>query len=583
MMNLIHIGLEVKPEFGVEVVIPRTHTFISGLTRSGKSVTARKILSQIGKTLIIDCKTPRDYEGVGVEIPLYIEDRSDPLMIKRLLESSSKLWLRKEFPELIDLCKVGKTWEGVYEATKRKLEWKDPKGKGVHPVVKERLEVLEFLLGKLIQEMRTLRFSKELELSAEICVMDIHKLSLGLQQLVVHSVLSKVRNEHTDENVLVDEGHRFTPEQKPSAARDAIILFIQEGAAKRDFLYMSDQTITGIDKDVLKQMHVWILGCQTEKNEADRTLDQLTKDIGLKRRDIYQLRVGHFLVNTREWTKLAYVIPDGMNEELAFKVLRGEIKPEEAFSQLLEVDEDLTYKPLWEEEKAKRETLEKEFEQRLDQERHRIAVQAQDTVDKRLQEITETHVPKAQFKEIEDKLRASEKDAEFGRKCKAFFQEIVPEASTSTPNMLSISVADIDERINQRLSSGPGPIPVVSVNVDERIKELVKNETINRLVRKIQALPEPAKKAAWWLHEKKQVNVRALYNYVYERPLTETGRVPGSFYANVVNPLEDAWLIINKGGDIRWSLQEKLAAELKDVLSNSDMENVPKYLASLLL
>jgi len=557
---LIYIGLEVKPELGVEVVVPRTHTFISGITRSGKSVTARKILGQIGKTLIIDCKTPRDYEGVGVEIPLFIEDRSDPLMIKRLLESSSRLWLRKEFPELIDLCKVGKTWEGVYEATKRKLEWKDPKtGRGVHPVVKERLEVLEFLLGKLIQEMKTLNFSKELALPADICVMDVHKLSVGLQQLVVYSVLSKILRDFTDENVLVDEGHRFTPEGKPSAARDAVTLFIQEGAAKRNFLYMSDQTITGIDKDVLKQMHVWILGCQTEKNEADRTLDQLTKDIGLKRRDIYQLRVGHFLVNTREWTKLAYVVPDSMDEELAFKVLRGEVKPEEAFSQLLEVDEDLTYKPLWEEEKRKREQLEKELEKRPTLEELRATEQKNESLQKDLEE--------------------AKKDAEFGRRFKEFLQELQP---TQIPNMPSISVAEIDERINQRLV-GAEPAKVVLVDVDQRIKELVKNDTVNRLVAKIRSIPEPAKKAAWWLHEKKQANVRALYNYVYDRPLTETGRVPGNFYANVINPLEDAWLIINEGGNIRWALQEKLATELKDVLSNSDLEKTPKYLASLLL
>jgi len=509
--------------------------------------------------LIIDCKTPRDYEGVGVEIPLYIEDRSDPLMIKRLLESSSRLWLRKEFPELIDLCKVGKTWEGVYEATKRKLEWKDPKGRGVHPVVKERLEVLEFLLGKLIDEMKTLNFSKELTLPQDICVMDVHKLSLGLQQLVVHSVLSKILSDFEDQNALLDEGHRFTPEQKPSAARDAVTTFIREGAAKRNFLYMSDQTITGIDKDVLKQMHVWVLGCQTEKNEADRTLDQLTKDIGLTRRDIYQLRTGHFLVNTREWTKLAYVVPDGMSEELALKVLRGEIKPEDAFLQLMEVDEDLIYKPLWEKEKEQRESLEKELAKRPTLEELKNVEQKNETLSRDLAE--------------------AKKDAEFGRRFKEFLQDIQP---SQVSNMPSISVAEIDDRINQRLI-GAEPARIVSVDVDQRIKELVKKEVIDRLVRRIRELPDPAKKAAWWIYERKQTNVRALFNYVYDRPPEETGRVPGAFYMNVINPLQDAWLIINESGNIRWSLQEKLAAELKDTLSNSDLEKTPKYLASLLL
>lgn len=567
---MIHIGLEVRPEFGVEVVIPKTHTFISGITRSGKSVTARKILSHIGKTLIIDCKTPRDYEGVGVEIPLYIEDRSDPLMIKRLLESSSRLWLRKEFPELIDLCKFGKTWEGVYEATKRKLEWKDPKtGRGVHPVVKERLEVLEFLLGKLIQEMTALKFSKELVLPSEICVMDVHKLSLGLQQLVVHSVLSKILKDFTDENVLVDEGHRFTPETKPSAARDSVTLFIQEGAAKRNFLYMSDQTITGIDKDVLKQMHVWILGCQTEKNEADRTLDQLTKDIGLKRRDVYQLRVGHFLVNTREWTKLAYIVPDGMNEELAFKVLRGEIKPEEAFSQLLEVDEDLIYKPLFEAEKQKRLELEKDVE------RLKGELEKRPTHE-------ELKVAGEKITRLQEDLDITKKDVEFGHRLRELFTEYIPVATKDIPTMPSISIADIDERINQRINSGPGSIPVVSVDVDQRIKDLVKNEVVSRLVVKVRALPDPAKKAAWWLHEKKKASIKEVYNYVYDKSEVG-GRIPGAFYMNVINPLVDAWLIVKEGTNVHWSLQEKLAAELTDVLTNDDVEKMPKYLASLLL
>jgi hypothetical protein len=52
---------------------------------------------------------------------------------------------------------------------------------------------------------------------------------------------------------------------------------------------------------------------------------------------------------------------------------------------------------------------------------------------------------------------------------------------------------------------------------------------------------------------------------------------------NVINPLVDAWLIVNENGVVRWILQEKLQAELKNMLENSDIEKVPKYLASLLL
>jgi hypothetical protein len=155
------------------------------------------------------------------------------------------------------------------------------------------------------------------------------------------------------------------------------------------------------------------------------------------------------------------------------------------------------------------------------------------------------------------------------------------EAAMSTP-MSNMTLADIDERINQRLSGGPTPVPVVSVDVDARLKELVKNEVVQRIVVKIKDLPDPAKKAAYWLHEKKQTTVQTLYNYVYDKKV-ETGRLPGTFYLNVVNPLVDAWLISSEKGNLRWVLQERLAAELKDMLNDADLEKVPKYLVSLLL
>jgi len=249
--------------------------------------------------------------------------------------------------------------------------------------------------------------------------------------------------------------------------------------------------------------------------------------------------------------------------------------------RLQELEEYVKEQASW---KERYQNLEREFDNRLDEKRHEIAVHAQETVDKKLQEIEKTHVPRA---EVEDKVKALEKDAEFGRKLRELLQDLAPVPVTTTilgasPNMPSISVADIDERINQRLKEGPEPIPVVSVDVDQRIKDLVKNEVINRIVTRIKALPDPAKKAAWWLHEKKQATVKALYNYVYDK--TEpAGRIPGTFYMNIVNPLQDAGLLINEGGNIRWSLQEKLSSELQDILSDSDLEKVPKYLTSLLL
>jgi hypothetical protein len=81
------------------------------------------------------------------------------------------------------------------------------------------------------------------------------------------------------------------------------------------------------------------------------------------------------------------------------------------------------------------------------------------------------------------------------------------------------------------------------------------------------------------LHEKKQAKIGDLYFYMYE----SRGRIPGNFYANVINPLENAWLVVNEAGNVRWNLEEKMAAELKDVLRNGDVQEIATYLSSLLL
>jgi len=569
---LIHIGF--RRVSGEVVQVQLAHTITAAQTRYGKSTLQRHMLESLPndfQVLCLDVKDPRDYEGAGVEVPVFIENRTDPLMLKQLLEQESHLWLRKEFPELIDLCKEGDPFQRVLERVCQRMEEK------VHPVVRDRLKVLRLLLQKLVTNMEKIKLSDTLKLESKVNVMDLSKAPSEVKQLAVYSSVKEILRLRRRVVILIDELPDFAPQGYRTPSKSIIIEAIRKGGAKDVWLWLSGQTMTGVDKQVLKQAMIWILGHQREINEAKRTLDQIPFKTGLKVEDIMTLPVGQFVVCTDVAADITYAQPSWLDAETARKVAIGEVSVEEV-SKLKE-DDDLTYKPLWIEEKDKRENLEREFEQRLDQERHKIAVQAQETVDKRLQEIAETHVPKAQLKEVEDKLEALEKDAAFGRRFKDLLQEITP---MSTPTAPSVTMADVDERINQRFP-GAEPSRVVTVNVDQRIKELVKNSVVNRLVAKIQSLPEPAKKAAWWLHEKKQTNVRAIFNYVYDRPLTETGRVPGSFYANVINPLEDAWLIINEGGNIRWSLQEKLAAELKDVLSNSDLEKTPKYLASLLL
>lgn len=244
---MIRIGFEKGTAEAVNVNI--THTVVAGITRSGKSETVKALISRAedSRFLIFDVKRPRDYGGVGTEIPIFVEEKTDPLMLKRLLESQSHLALKFEFPELIKVCKKEDTFEGILNAVNEGLQSK------VHPIVENKLLVLQHLLSKLVDELERTPISDELELKDRINVMDLNGVSLELQQLAVHSTLKRILERESNLIVVLDEAHRFIPQSGSNASKETVTTFIKEGGAKGLWLWLVDQTITGIDKQVLKQ------------------------------------------------------------------------------------------------------------------------------------------------------------------------------------------------------------------------------------------------------------------------------------------------------------------------------------------
>jgi len=352
---MIRIGFEKGSAEPVSVNI--SHTVVAGITRSGKSETVKALISRAKdrRFLIFDIKRPRDYSGVGTEIPIFVEEKTDPLMLKRLLESQSHLALKFEFPELIKVCKKEDTFDGILKAVNDGLRSK------VHPIVENKLLVLQHLLTKLVRELERTPISDELELKDRINVMDLSEVSLELQQLAVHSTLKWILEKEKDLIVVLDEAHRFIPQGGSNASKETVTTFIKEGGAKGLWLWLVDQTITGIDKQVLKQCWVWILGKQREVNEAKRTVDQIPFKTGLNEKSIMRLKVGEFVVCTEDGAKVTYVQPSWLSEEDARDVALGKI----SVKDVMEVD-DLVWKEKYEEERRRREECEKEFARQLE-------------------------------------------------------------------------------------------------------------------------------------------------------------------------------------------------------------------------
>lgn len=594
----IHIGFSK----GVTVDVPLVHTIVAAQTRYGKSTLVRGMMQYVPdefQVVCLDVKDPRDFAGAGVEIPIYIENRTDPLMLKQLLEQESHLWLRREFPELIDLCKEGDPFKKVYERVCARMKEK------VHPVVRDRLKVLRLLLKKLVSNMAKIEMSERLELPEKINVMNLSKAPSAIKQLAVYSVVKEVLATKRNVIIVIDELPDFAPQRYRTPSKNMIGQAIRKGGAKGIWLWLSGQTMTGVDKQVLKQAMVWILGHQREINEAKRTLDQIPFKTGLDIRDIMTLPVGYFIVCTDEGAYITYGQPEGIAADLARKVSLGEVSVNEVSEMLRkqfeEVDEDLVWEKKFEEEHRIRKELEKTLAEYSGELKRRVAtVKEVENLQHRLEEAeigmeqlrkdlakSYKDVERLNF-EVKDLRRFKQQgeDADNLRQTLTKFLQLdevagppgLEPGASSPMGGPSITIAEVDERINQRLA-GAEPARIVAVDVNERIKELVKNDIVNRLVAKIQSLPEPAKKAALWLHEKKSAKIGDLYYYMYEK----AGRIPGNFYANVIKPLENAWLIVNEAGNVRWLLEERLSKELKEVLRNGDVQEIARYLTSLLL
>jgi len=575
VFNKILLGFQV--DSGEPVYLGVHHLAIFGMTQlSGKTTALEALISRSGLRAIA-FKTKRG-EGGFTKFNLiapYYKPRADWQFVEGLVNVALGEKVKYEPGMRYAIMKVCR---GRKDLGKIQKAAKEEGGKEKSQFMKAVYEKLDAYLDIVLPELEKWRFSEQLELQEGVNVMDLSGMRLETQHLVIASTIEYAFSFLDHVVVIIPEAWETIPQGKMTPVKWVAQQFIRKGAAISNYLWLDSQDIGGIDKTPLRQCDNWLMGRMKEAHEVERILKQL---LGMKvpAEEIQTLPLGTFYAAIGNEVKKTYVLPSGVPEDVGRKVACGELAPEYVRDNFLKKsrvleDEDLTYKPLFEKEKAERE--------RLEQELH--------IAESKLEEFDEVDIDALQdhIKRLTEENTRLQKDARFADRFKELFQELlqmptnVP-ITTAIPSMPNISVADIDERINQRLSQGPGPIPLVSVDVDQRIKELVKNEVVSRIVTKIQALPEPAKKAAWWLHERKQTNVRALYNYVNDRPDDETGRISGTFYMNVVNPLQDAWLIINEDGNIRWSLQEKLAAELKDVLSNSDLEKVPKYLASLLL
>lgn len=379
----IPFGFNTKAE---RILLSLFHSFFVAMTGHGKTLGMKSLLLRFHelypdwKILIIDSKDKRDYADLSADIPICFVETTEPLDLKNLLEPIVGANLMFYFDKIIEEA-VFDTLGEMQRNIHRKVEDADAHRTKIHGRDLSKLRVIDYTLGKLVALVEKPNIIRELKLHEGFNVMPVSlpdvknpTLKRAFQQLIVRSVLILLLSDQSLEKTLLvlDECHKWSPQRYGSICKQPLSEFVSEGRSQDKILWESDQALTKVDKEPLKNIKIWVIGQQMESNEVDdakNTVNDMT-DLSVTENDIKTLKTGSFILVDGLHGKVeqAYLQPYNVPDAVAVKIAQGD-DPELAEpyimawekkasqdSQLKNGDEEMVYK-------EKHEKLVNEFEE----------------------------------------------------------------------------------------------------------------------------------------------------------------------------------------------------------------------------
>ena len=314
---MIHLG---DTHEGQRIEIPVGHTGVFGQTGVGKTRTLKYMLKQAIKedyrVLIIDSKlTHPEFQGIGQDIPLYLEESTDPDIFRSLIEQvrpKGKGNMERYRGGFIELCqpadaKAADNFNHIGARLEQKL--RDTKIRGytrtMYAEIQHDYKRLMGILGKYDFARRP-----ELTIPGPIARMATRELpNVALQGLVLRSVLEEIlRRGEKRLVVLIDEAPNFCHQKYYNPAKEAIQQLDAQGRSNELWGWYSGQTLSGFDKSNMKNLWYWVMGREMETNEAKAVHETQTSN-KLTTQEIRKLKVREFLVATPEDTYVV-TVPD---------------------------------------------------------------------------------------------------------------------------------------------------------------------------------------------------------------------------------------------------------------------------------
>lgn len=327
----IQLGFELGT--GKPVNIPIRHTAVTGQTQeSGKTTTLEAMITRSGLRAV--CFVTKRGEGsfsTGRAIMPYFRESADWRFVESILEATMRERMKFQRSWIMKLCepfhdKHG-SWgrpsclQDVAANTEIALEHARGLNESVYRELREYLRIV-------IPQIKKLPKTDAVDVKPGINVMWLDDYSLEMQALIIRSVLEWIIEKETRVVTVIPEAWRFLPQGRSSPVLLACEHLIRQGAANQNYIWLDSQDIAGIQKAILRQVGVWILGVQREIHETERTLDHLPGGLRKPRLDeVMKLGKGQFFVTYGDEIRKTYVWPVWLTADEACAVAYTNAKP----------------------------------------------------------------------------------------------------------------------------------------------------------------------------------------------------------------------------------------------------------------
>ena len=313
---------------GREVKVQPAHLFVSGMSqKSGKTTTLEAIIQRSGLKAVAFLTKPGEkcFDSGFMHVPYFCK-QADWKVVEKLFESLLREKMKDVRADLIELCKYAETMEEVKQQIDEALHDTQTKSK------KKSLILLQAYFDDLFQELNSVEHTDRLSLEYGLNLMDLTPFSGRIQGYILNSVINEVLQNEKNTVVVVPEAWKFIPQSGTSSCSYSIEKLVRQGAVRNNFVWFDSQDIAGVDKSILKNVSVWLLGYQAEINEVKHTIKQipLPKNSRPKEEHIMCLQLGEFFLCCDGKVTKTYVMPSWMEEDEA----RDEAKNRASFSYL---------------------------------------------------------------------------------------------------------------------------------------------------------------------------------------------------------------------------------------------------------